>query len=529
MKIKYPISYELIPYESHEISNGLSKVKIRVFHLGENINGSNIASEAVARQMMSTTRGTPIAGFYDEKIEDFLEHNMDNLSGYRIYNGELYFQHAAVPIGFIPLDAEIWTEDIIEENGEVRKYYCTEGRLWTQRYPYIERIIEQGNGQSFELDSRTIRYTPYVNDIGREILKIEYADIVGLCILGEGVKPCFPSASAYAYSSNAPEAWTEFNIKFAECLRDIEEEKTSQDDGAEPQNIEGQNPNNDEGNTIIIYTRNMVSNLNKGGYGMKEKIQYELESNSKECLVFKALNPYNAETQTYDLQYTVQKIEENSAIVYSLKDGKHCRVAFSMDESSLVAENPVEINVQEVDEAEKQSIEQELSELKEFKESAEGKELVDATTYAEMQEKIAETEGKVLVEQAEYDSLKEESEKVEGLEAKVVEYTATVEKYETEKKDSLITQFAAILSKEKVDIITASAKTLNYDDLEKELSLAAFKEGVTFNQVQNNNPSPNVGTITYGAAKPISNLDGDLAWVAAVHNRQNKNNGEANL
>ena len=71
-------SVELIPLEMTEINPFLTKVRIKVFHLGENRNHSFIDKDT-AISMAKTLRGNPIVARYRPEDGDFTDHGQETV------------------------------------------------------------------------------------------------------------------------------------------------------------------------------------------------------------------------------------------------------------------------------------------------------------------------------------------------------------------------------------------------------------------------------------------------------------------
>jgi hypothetical protein len=72
----------------------------------------------------------------------------------------------------------------------------TEGYLWTGQYPESQRVIDQGNNQSMELDEHSLNASWTKDSNGQpQFFIINEAIMSKLCILGEDVEPCFEGAS----------------------------------------------------------------------------------------------------------------------------------------------------------------------------------------------------------------------------------------------------------------------------------------------------------------------------------------------
>lgn len=185
-------SPEFINLAPDAINPGISKCEIKVMYLGKNRNGSFI-DKNTAIQMANSLPGTPIVAAYNENKEDFGDHG----EVLHIEDGEAKFSCKTVPYGFVAPDAEVWFQkfDDTNEFGETttREYMMTTGYLWTGQYPELDKCINQGQGQSMEIDDVDGHWTTDSNDI--EFFIINDAIFTKLCILGDDVEPCFEGAS----------------------------------------------------------------------------------------------------------------------------------------------------------------------------------------------------------------------------------------------------------------------------------------------------------------------------------------------
>lgn len=185
-------SPEFINLAPDAINPGISKCEIKVMYLGKNRNGSFI-DKNTAIQMANSLPATPIVAAYNENKEDFGDHG----EVLHIEDGEIKFSCKTVPYGFVAPDAEVWFQkfDDTNEFGEIttREYMMTTGYLWTGQYPELDKCINQGQGQSMEIDDVDGHWTKDSNDI--EFFIINDAIFTKLCILGDDVEPCFEGAS----------------------------------------------------------------------------------------------------------------------------------------------------------------------------------------------------------------------------------------------------------------------------------------------------------------------------------------------
>lgn len=132
--------------------------------------------------------GSPIVGFYNKENKDFEEHNRE----IEIKDGKFSIIDTTKPYGFVSDTAKVWFQKFIDDGEIEREYLVTEGYIWTSAYPEAQRILEQGNNQSMELEKDSMKgyWSGQVNSKDRFFI-INEALIEKLCILGENFEPCF--------------------------------------------------------------------------------------------------------------------------------------------------------------------------------------------------------------------------------------------------------------------------------------------------------------------------------------------------
>lgn len=174
----------------------ISHCEIKVCYVDDKVpnrNGSLI-TKAVATDMAKSLPGCPIVGFYNENKDDFEQHNKQ----IEIRADGVKFLETTRPYGFVDLNAKVWFQTFVDDGVE-HEYLCTEGYIWTGAYPESKRILTNGNGQSMELDEKTINGDWSFDDNGYpEFFIINEAVISKLCILGEDCEPCFEGAGIAA-------------------------------------------------------------------------------------------------------------------------------------------------------------------------------------------------------------------------------------------------------------------------------------------------------------------------------------------
>lgn len=193
----------------------ISECEIKIFYLGENRNRSYISKE-VAIEMANSLPGCPIVGQFKKDKKDFGDHG----ESVTIDSDGIHFNCLTTPYGFVAPNAKIWFQKFIETdelgNSVEREYLMTTGFLWTGQFPECQSAIDEGKGQSMELDEDTLdgNWTKKYNSLV-EFFIINDALFSKLCILGDDVEPCFEGARV-----SAPEVSRTFSKedKFTQTL-----------------------------------------------------------------------------------------------------------------------------------------------------------------------------------------------------------------------------------------------------------------------------------------------------------------------
>ena len=499
----------------------ISKCQIKVCYVGETPNRNrSIITKDVARQMANSLPGSPIVGFYNEAKQDFEEHNriID------VSNGKFEVKDTTRPYGFVDLNAKVWFAKYLDDDQVEREYMVTEGYLWTGQYPECQRIIDDGNNQSMELDEKTLNATWTRNSNGKpKFFIINEAIISKLCVLGEECEPCFEGASITAPT-----------IQF------------SFDDGFKEQ--------------LFSMMNELKDLLNKGGAKVFTRYAVTIGDALWTALYSHVESTYAA----YGIESVCEEEEQKFAVLVS--DNKYYRLNFSIAENgecefatdlieieSYTPDSEPQFSASEIEAyAKKKKEEDEGKEDKEDKKKTEdnsegndddnddedddeekkkkkqfaeekcpkcGKPLseCDCEDEEEKKDKYVLSEIPEYVElqsrysdlEAQYNALKAEKETLETQIAPLAEFKASAEKKD---KEAMIASFYMLSDEDKQDVIT-NIDTYSLDDIEAKLSIICVRNKVNFNLDDDKEPN----------GPTVFNLDGSAgedasvpAWVKAA-------------
>lgn len=182
-----------------------STCKVKVMYTGVNRNKSTISRQAVEKAL-PTLANIPIVGEFSVENQDFKGHGGSiDLSDYR-------YIHTTKPYGVVPESATIdWVNDK-DPYGNPHEYLVVNGcYLWTGRYEEAESVINNGKGQSMEIEV-----------VDGEFDKLQDSYIIkdfifsALCILGDTTEPAFEGANITAYSLDKDSFKREFSLMLKE-------------------------------------------------------------------------------------------------------------------------------------------------------------------------------------------------------------------------------------------------------------------------------------------------------------------------
>ena len=516
----------------------ISKCQIKVCYVGDtpNRNGSIITKE-VARQMANSLPGSPIVGYYNDATGDFEEHNrvID------ISNGQFKIQDTTKPYGFVDLGARAWFQKF-NDDGVEHEYLMTEGYIWTGQYPECQRIIDQGNNQSMELDEKTLNATWTKDDNGKpKFFIINEAIISKLCVLGEECEPCFEGSQITKFSLTFDE---DFKQKLFSMMNDLKEL------------------------------------IKEGGTKVFSRYAVEIGDNLWNSLWNYTLEKYPDTDNVYSSVYAIEGVcEENSqkfAVLQNRTDNKYYRLNFSLNETDgfVPADALIEVTesytpaaepqfsleavkTYETEYASKKKAEEEDKNNKDNKSNSdnksEGKDndsdnpedgkdkkpigkkddpddgkgnnsdddgnkddedkkkkkkysLEDVTEYQELKTEYEELKSKYAALETEKNSLTEEIEPLRKF------------KLASEKKDkeAMIAQFYMLSDDDKKDVIDNIDK-YSVDDIEAKLSVICVRNKVSFDLDENKETKPT----TYNLNNGEDDDESIPAWVKAALKYEN--------
>ena len=481
-------SPEFINLQPMDINPLMSKCDVKVLYIGQNRNRSSITKQ-VATEMSKTLRGCPIVGYYIEKKEDFGDHG-DQV----IIDGEgIKFNKLTKPYGFVAPDARVWFQ-FFEDQDEfgntcVREYLMTEGYLWTGQFEECQRVLENSNPQSMELDEKTLKgYWSTDNNKGIDFFIINDAVFSKLCILGDDVEPCFEGANV-----SAPNLSSQFSKddEFAKSLFTMMSElkfALNNSEGGKPMHNEIQNElDNNVASTSFENQDNVeapVTQFDESGEAGAE-------------------NSSDSQTSAED-GVPETSTEEGEAVVLTASEPP-------VNDEEKVLEDNAEVSLKKKpEEFAKEKDKEEKSETEKSEDNTEDEDKKEDFACKEDEDK----KDKFSLEQ----QLAELQTQFAALQAENAELLAFKQKVEEKEKDELIASFYMLSDEDKKDVIDNKA---NYSlkEIKAELSMICVDKKVNFNL--ENAASVEEAPVTFN----LNSHQADTlpAWLRAVEATRNRN------
>lgn len=499
----------------------ISKCQIKVCYVSDEPNRNrSIITKETARGMANSLPGCPIVGFYNEAKGDFEEHNrvID------ISNGEFKIKDTTRPYGFVDLNAKVWFQKFMDDDEVEREYMVTEGWLWTGQYPECQRIFEEGNNHSMELDEKTLDATWSKDNKGKpQFFIINEAIISKLCILGEENEPCFEGSQITKVQFSFDDSFKEQLFSMMNELKELLQKGgakvfstyavtvgdalwTALYEHIDSSEYRIDGVFEDEGQKYAVLQSRSDEKYYRLDFSMSESEEFTPAEALTEVADYSVTEAqFSADdVANFEAEYAKKKAEDQG------KEGK--------EDQPKSDDNSEEGNDDDEDDEEKKKKKKEFAEEKCPKC---GKPLTECTckgsdddddkkkkyTLEEIPEYV-ELSDKFSALQADYDALKAEKETLEQQIGGLKEFKLAAERKD---KEAMIANFYMLSDEDKADVV-ANIDTYSLDDIEAKLSVICVRNKVSFGD-----PADHKDPTTYNLNDHEED-DSVPAWVKAALN-----------
>ena len=180
---------------------------LRVAYANENRNGSYIAKETFEK-CIKTIFNCPIVCHYIRETDSIGGHDVEFVAE---DDGSITIVNATVPLGVVPESAKYYWETVTEDNGQVHDYLCVEVLVWKRQEAY-RKVKEDG------IVSHSMEITVNRGHVADGLYIIEDFEFTALCLLGDGIEPCFEQAALEMFSLD------HFKKQMTNMMSDLREE-----------------------------------------------------------------------------------------------------------------------------------------------------------------------------------------------------------------------------------------------------------------------------------------------------------------
>lgn len=211
--VKKLLDFQASISDVKQINPLFSTARARVLYTGKNRNMSIITKDAVIKALASLPN-IPIVGEFSTENEDYKGHGgAIDLDSYR-------YIHTTKPYGVVPESATYEWESVRGQDGATREYLVINGLyLWTGRYEEAYSVIQNGKGQSMEIE---VTDGKWIEE--EESYQIDNFTFSALCILGDDVEPAFEDSNITAYSLDKDLFKKEFSLMMKDLKSSLSEE-----------------------------------------------------------------------------------------------------------------------------------------------------------------------------------------------------------------------------------------------------------------------------------------------------------------
>ena len=179
-----------------EVNSSFAVGRLRIMYTGFNRNGSHISRDAVEAAIPSLYN-VPIVAHYSREANRIGGHDVafepDS-------EGMLDMVSLTTPCGVISDHTDIYFETALDTNGREREYLVADGVILWKRQEVCRHIIMDKNGitgHSMEIEVLNGNYDEHMGCFYIDSFQFE-----ALCLLGDGVEPCFEGSSLTLYAAN---------------------------------------------------------------------------------------------------------------------------------------------------------------------------------------------------------------------------------------------------------------------------------------------------------------------------------------
>lgn len=188
------------------VNSSFDRGVMQIAYHGANQNKSYISKDSFEKAIPSMYN-CPVVCNYNRETDSIGAHDVKIIKD----NNGVYMVNVTNPVGVVPESAHTWWEEVIEDNGTVHEYLCTDIYIWKRQeaYAHIKENIVTDESMEIKVLSGA------KEDDG--LFHIYSFEFTAFCLL-ESANPCFESAGIEMFSMN------QFRDQYAQMMEDMKRE-----------------------------------------------------------------------------------------------------------------------------------------------------------------------------------------------------------------------------------------------------------------------------------------------------------------
>ena len=187
LRFWYPASISQIT----EINDSFDSALLRVCYAGNNRNRSNLSKDVIEKAI-PTMAYCPVVANYTVESDEIGGHDVEIV---RTDSGDVKMVNLTDAIGVVPENPEWCWNTVTEEDGREQEYLSTPVILWKRAAVYDKLKRDGISGQSMEIRVKEGR-------LQDGVFIVDSFEFTAFCLLGDGIEPCFESASLEMFQLN---------------------------------------------------------------------------------------------------------------------------------------------------------------------------------------------------------------------------------------------------------------------------------------------------------------------------------------
>ena len=458
------VTFEVIDTLSDD--NRFAKVKVWIAHVGKNLNKSVFSRDALIK-MSATLPYIPIVGYIEKDSYDDFDFSNHKIS-IVLDNEGIKTEYLGHAYGFVPENP-----NVNMEFRDGKEWLTCEAYLWTKFEKSIEIMNESEGSKGHSME---------IQDIDGSIDKNRDFNVINgnfsaLCILGEGVQPAMNGSTIEYFSTKVDfkkqieELFSNFSMKGEQTLN--EEKTVLETEIVEEEVVETNETEEATEELTVDFTEEDSKDVIETEEDPEDTLKDETEEESVEDVQTEVAKDFAIIEEKYG-KYALS-FEEVRKNIYMMLEN----VLDSENEWAYVFETYEKHFLFKLEQYNTESGEWSTKTFSCNYENTENGLIIDFSNRTEMYPMYLTADEKTQVE--------DNREAVKALEAELESLKTRLNSYDSEAKQSIITEYSEGLSEENISLLKEKLDNHSVEEFEKEVAFMFAKNSKSNKKDKRNN------------------------------------------